>query len=238
MDDKGVVVMTETETLCKSCKQPVEADAKTCPACGEEYPAVNTRKQLKVIAIAGVVLLASYALLSDWNYTPAALQPIFDETGPREAVYVDGAQIKYRRTLGLTPKQYAERLNAKLKALGMPYVVDPENIDRGEAVDFFEAEIGPFVFLIGTMSNFGDQLYDLDIYATGDGNRSSGEEIQAIAAAALASTSPAVEEAEIIRRLPDMVFKEQPFRHGSVEFKAAMSPLGISVFSVRPSSPE
>ncbi|PSS57894.1 hypothetical protein C6382_08405 [Pseudomonas sp. BBP2017] len=227
-------------TLCKSCKKPVEPDARACPACGEDYPAVNTAKQLKLIALVAVVLVIG-SLVSKWSTRPIApAAPIVGEqnTGPRSAVFVEGSQIVYYQTLGLTPKHYADRLNATLKALDMPYAIDPANIEKGEAIDFLNAQIGPFVTLTGSVDKETGQLTSIAIFAAGDGSRASGEEIQTVASVAMAAGSAGADHREIQKRFADMVVKEERYRHGFVEFRAGITQAMGSWFSVDPIPPE
>ncbi|WP_280043542.1 hypothetical protein [Pseudomonas sp. Hg5Tf] len=228
-------------TLCKSCKKTVEPDAKTCPSCGEDYPAVNTAKQLKLIALVAGVLVIGFTLFSDWNSTPIApVDPLMGDqiTGPRSALFVEGSQIVYHQTLGLTPKHYADQLNATLKTLDKPYAVDPANIESGEALDLLNAQLGPFVNLTGSVDKETGQLTSIAILAAGDGSRASGEEIQTVASVAMAAASPGADYSEIHKRFADMVLKEEHYRHGFVEFKAGITQGMGSWFSVNPIAPE
>ena len=242
MDEKGVEFMAVT--LCKSCKQPVEPDAKACPACGEDHPTVDTAKQLKVIAGVGLVLVLFLAVFSGWNNTLAPVQPIFavdatDEVrAPRGPVKVENGQLVYYVTLGMTPKHYADRVNATFKALDKPFAIDPTAIETGEALDFLNAELGSHVVLTGSVDKETGDLTRIILFASGDETRASGEEILLVASVALAGAAPGADHQEISKRFNDMVVKQERYRYGHVEFQAAASEMMGSWFSAEPIQPD
>ncbi|MDD2047770.1 zinc ribbon domain-containing protein [Pseudomonas putida] len=234
-----------TVTLCKSCNQPVDHDAIVCPNCGEDHPAVNTARQLKVIAGVGGVLVLVLALFSGWNNTaPAPVPPIFavDESvevrAPRSPVKVQNGQLVYYVTLGMTPKHYADRVNATFKALDKPFAIDPTDIETGQALDFLNAALGSYVALTGSVDKETGYLTSIALFASGDDTRASGEEIQLVASVALAGASPDADHEEIIKRFKDMVFNQEPYRHGHVEFKAGVTQMMGAWFSADPIQPD
>ncbi|TDF83899.1 zinc ribbon domain-containing protein [Pseudomonas sp. H9] len=231
-----------TKTLCNACKQLVEPDAKTCPNCGEDYPTVDRARQLKLIAAVGLVLGLWIAVYSGWTTltrnVQGAPESAQEQTGPRGPLQVLNGKIVYYQTLGQTPKQYADRVNAFLKAANLSYTIDTANIDVGEVYDFLNAELGPFVVLTASIQKDSGQLDSIAIFAGGDGNRSSGEEIVTVASAALAGASPGADPQEIKQRFEDMVRKDEPYRHGYVEFKAGVTQMMGSWFSADPIRPE
>lgn len=234
-----------TATLCTSCNHPVDNDANVCPNCGEHNPAVNTAKQLKVIVGVVVVMVLFLAVFSGWNNTALApIPPIFavDESvevrAPRSPVKVQNGQLVYYVTLGMTPKHYADRVNATFKALDKPFAIDPTDIETGEVLDFLDTTLGSYVGLIGSVDKETGYLTSINLFASGDNTRASGEEILLVASVALAGASPGADHQEIYKRFNDMVLKQERYRHGHVEFQAATTELMGSWFSADPIQPD
>lgn len=133
---------------------------------------------------------------------------------------------KPAKTLGLTPKQYADRLNALLKKLELKHRVDSSRVVSGEINNVLNASIGKHTALVAAISKDSGEVIDVVLMGGGDGTPASGLEIMMIASAVLTAAADDVEFQEVFQGLPSMI-KGQERTYGAVKLTAkTMDQLG------------
>lgn len=126
---------------------------------------------------------------------------------------------KPAKTLGLTPKQYATRLNALLKKLDLKHRIDGSRVVPGEFNNVLNAEIGKYTALVATISKDNGEVLDVVLMAGGDGTPESGLEIMMVGSAVLTAATDDVEFREVFQGLPSMI-KGQERTYGAVKLSA------------------
>ncbi|WP_336872642.1 hypothetical protein [Pseudomonas juntendi] len=189
---------------CKSCKHQIDAKAKTCPSCGVSNPGVTAVQQffglILLLVIVVVVFKACVGGSNDDSISTSESKPA------REVV----------KTLGITPKQYASRINMILEKYEKPYRVSGADVAVGDVNDVFNAKLGPYASLVGVVSKTTGEIQDLTLIGAGDGKPISGIEIMMMASAALAAATPDADYREVFRKLPSML-EGKPEIYGSVK---------------------
>lgn len=190
---------------CKSCKHQIDAKAKTCPSCGVSNPGVTVFQQIMGFLILLVIIVIAVKACSGGNEKAAS-----SEKTPlaSEKVIV--------KTLGVTPKQYAERINSIIKKFDKPYSVDGGSVKSGDVNDVFSANIGPYTSLVASVSKENGQIQELTLIGAGDGKPLSGLEIMMMASAALAAAVPEADYKEVFKKLPSML-EGKPEIYGDVK---------------------
>lgn len=120
------------------------------------------------------------------------------------------------KTLGITPVQYAERLNQIFKRANINHRADAQDIAKGLVNDGLKMPIGQYTSLIMVISKDTGQISGITVIGAGDGTQASGLEILMVASAALAAAAPATDFKEVFRRMPDL-FGGQEFISASVK---------------------
>lgn len=180
-------------TPCKSCKHQVDRKAKTCPNCGVSEPGVTAgQKVIGILILVAIIFVAVKMCSSGSDKTSAVDKP----------VQVEEVVVK---TIGITPKQYAERVNANLARLNKPYRVDGAAVEPGEVNDILSANLGPYASLVATVSKRSGEIIDVTLIGAGDGKPLSGLEIMMMASAALAAAAPSADYKEVFKKLPSML---------------------------------
>lgn len=194
---------------CKSCKHQVDAKAKTCPNCGVSDPGVTaTQKFLGFVLLIVIIFVAVKVCSGGGEGTSSATQP----------KQVEQVAVK---TLGITPKQYAERINPIIAKLNKPYQVEG-TVEPGEVNDVFTANLGPYASLVGSVSKANGEIIDITLIGAGDGKPMSGLEIMMMASATLAAAAPTADYKEVFKRLPSML-DGTPEVYGNVKLSVKKS---------------
>lgn len=121
-----------------------------------------------------------------------------------------------RKTLGITPEEYASRLNPILEKFEKPYRLDPKTVAIGDINNTLTANLGPYTSLVASISKDSGEIVELTLIGAGNGTPVSGLEIMSIASAALASAASGSDFREVFKQLPTMM-KGTPQIYGDVE---------------------
>lgn len=113
------------------------------------------------------------------------------------------------KTLGMTPSDYAARINSLLEKYEKPYRVDPADITIGEVQDVLKASLGPYASLIAAVSKDTGKLVDVTLVGAGNGTPASGIEVMFIACAALAAAATEADHREVFKKLPALMDGEK-----------------------------
>lgn len=178
---------------CKSCKHQIDTKAKTCPSCGVSEPGVTAGQKALGAFILLVIIFVSVKMCSSGSNKTAAVD---------KPVQVEEVVVK---TIGLTPKQYAERVNANLASLNKPYRVDGAAVETGEKMDVLTANLGPYASLVASVSKRSGEIIDVALIGAGDGKPVSGLEVMMMASATLAAAAPSADYKEVFKKLPSML---------------------------------
>ncbi|WP_153785674.1 hypothetical protein [Pseudomonas sp. EMN2] len=196
---------------CKSCKHQIDAKAKTCPSCGVSNPGVTAAQQLMGLVLLLVIVVFAVKACTGGSEKSASVE------SQKPAV----AKVVVK-TLGVTPKQYAERINPILKKYEKPYRVDGGAVTVGEVNDIFNANLGPYASLIGSVSKANGEIQEITLIGAGDGKPISGLEIMMMASAALAAAAPEADYKEVFKKLPSML-EGKPEVYGDVKLSVKQS---------------
>lgn len=120
------------------------------------------------------------------------------------------------KTLGLTPEQYAARLNQVLQKADISHRIDGRNVVKGEVNDVLQASIGTHAALVASISKASGEVLSVTVIGSGDGSGRSGLEIMMVATAALTAAASGVEFREVFQGLPEMI-KGQTRTYGDVK---------------------
>ncbi len=135
------------------------------------------------------------------------------------------------KTLEVTPKQYAARLNALLKKAKLNYRVDGGSITKGEVNDVLNAPIGKHAALVAGISKKNGKVLDILVMGSGDGTPASGLEIMMVVSAALAASTEGGEFSKVFQELPNMI-EGKELVEGNVKLGAKkMDQLGTWFFA-------
>lgn len=177
---------------CKSCKHQVDAKAKTCPNCGVSDPGVTTAQKILGFVLLIVIIFVAVKACSGGNE---------ETSSTTQSKKVEQVAVK---TLGITPKQYADRINPIIAKFDKPYQVEG-TVEPGEVNDVFTANLGPYASLVGTVSKANGEIIDITLIGAGDGKPMSGLEIMMMASATLAAAAPTADYKEVFKKLPSML---------------------------------
>lgn len=180
-------------TPCKSCKHQVDTKAKTCPNCGVSEPGVTAMQKILGFLILIVIIIVAVKVCSGGSEKTTST----DSPKKAEEIVV--------KTIGITPKQYAERVNANLASLNKTYRVDGGAVEPGEVNDVLTANLGPYASLVATVSKTKGEIIDVTLIGAGDGKPMSGLEIMMMASATLAAAAPEANYKEVFKKLPSML---------------------------------
>lgn len=140
---------------------------------------------------------------------PAEVQPVTPvATKPRDKTV--------QKTLGVTPEEYASRLNPILKKFEKSYRLDPKDIKVGEVNNTLSANLGPYASLVATVSKETGEILEITLIGAGNGSPASGLEIMSVASAALASAAPGSDFRDVFKQLPTMM-EGKPEIYGNVK---------------------
>jgi hypothetical protein len=141
------------------------------------------------------------------------------------------APVRTKKTLGVTPAEYADRLNKIFKEVKVKHRVNANQIVRGEVNDVLSIPIGDHAALVASVSKADGQVLSVTVMGSGDGTPSSGLDIMMIASAALAAAATDVEFSDVFRGLPAMI-KGQERTYGDVKLSAeVMGEMGTWFFA-------
>lgn len=178
---------------CKSCKHQVDMKAKTCPNCGVSDPGVTALQKLLGFALLIVIIFVVVKACSGGGEKTSSVE---------NSKSVEGVAVK---TLGLTPKQYAERANRLFSSFKTPYTVDGGAVESGEVNDILNAKLGPYLSLVGTVSKRTGELQEVTLIGAGDGSAKSGVDIMMISSAALAAATPDADHKAVLSKMSSML---------------------------------
>ncbi len=178
---------------CKSCKHQIDTKAKTCPSCGVSEPGVTAAQKALGAFILLVIIFVGVKMCSGGSNKTA----VVEKPAQLEEIVV--------KTIGITPKQYAERVNANLASLNKPYRVDGAAVETGEVNDILSANLGPYASLVATVSKRSGEVIDVTLIGAGDGKPLSGLDIMMMASATLAAAAPSADYKEVFKKLPSML---------------------------------
>ncbi|MNJ42056.1 hypothetical protein D3C77_370060 [compost metagenome] len=202
---------------CKSCKHQVDAKAKACPNCGVSNPGVTAVQQLMGFLILAVIIVIVFKACTVDDDKAAAVKPEL-----QSQVSSGGGQKSVIKTLGVTPEEYANRINPIIANFEKPYRVDPSSVKIGEVNNIFSANLGPYASLVAVVSKQTGEIQDITLIGAGDGKPASGLEIMMMASAALAAAAPGADYREVFKQLPTMLEgKTEVF--GNVKFSVKSS---------------
>lgn len=145
---------------------------------------------------------------------PVAEQAI--EVQPEPPVVTKPAEKIVQKTLGITPQEYANRLNPILKKFEKPFRLDPKSVTAGEVNDVLKANLGPYASLVAMVSKESGEILEITLIGAGNGTPVSGLEIMSVASAALASAAPDSDFREVFKQLPSMM-EGKPETYGNVK---------------------
>ncbi len=188
-------------TPCKSCKHQVDAKAKVCPSCGVSNPGVTAFQQFMGLVLLLVIIVVVFKACSSDSNDKAVSVESKQKTQVPEKVESKPVQ----KTLGITPQEYADRINPIIKKFEKPYRVDGSSVKSGEVNDIFSANLGPYASLVASVSKANGEIQELTLIGAGDGKPTSGLEIMMMASAALASAAPGADFREVFKKLPSMM---------------------------------
>lgn len=135
------------------------------------------------------------------------------------------------KSLGVTPDEYADRLNKIFKSVDMKYRINTKGIVKGEVNDTLNAPIGKYAGLVLSISKVNGHVLGVTLIGAGDGSPSSGLDIMMVASAALAAAAPAVEFKEVLRGLPELI-GGQDHTYGNVKLSVMkMDQMGTWFFA-------
>lgn len=130
------------------------------------------------------------------------------------------------KTLGLTPEQYAARLNKLFQDADLPHRLNASNVVTGEVNDVLQTTIGKHAAIVATVSKSNGEVMSVTVIGSGDGSERSGLEIMMVATAALTASANDVEFREVFQGLPAMT-KGQSRTYGNVKLSVMpMNDLG------------
>ena len=144
------------------------------------------------------------------------VDPIHDVSPP---VSKPDVPVLAKKTLGVTPDEYADRMNEAFKAADINHRVNAKKIVKGEVNDVLNISIGKHTALVAGISKVNGQVLDVVVMGSGDGTPASGLDIMMVASAALVAAAPNVEFSEVFRGLPAMI-KGQDRTYGDVKLSA------------------
>ena len=113
--------------------------------------------------------------------------------------------VEKAKTLGITPREYIERLNKVFKNVGMNYRLDAKGVTEGEVNDGLNKTVGKHAALVISISKVNGEINDITLIGAGDGTQASGLDVMMIASAALASAAPGVDYKEVFAALPALI---------------------------------
>ncbi|WP_286976853.1 hypothetical protein [Pseudomonas sp.] len=120
------------------------------------------------------------------------------------------------KSLGMTAKEYAARLNTMLQKADRPQRIDGLNITKGDVNNVLQEKIGTYTALVATLSKTSNEVLSVTLIGTGDGSDKSGLEIMMIATAVMAAAAPTAEYSDLLTGLPEMI-KGQDRTYGAVK---------------------
>lgn len=123
------------------------------------------------------------------------------------------------KTLGVTPLQYATRLNLLLQQADLAYQVDGRSIKTGDVNDVLQVTVGDYAGLVATVSKLNGEVMNVTVIGGGDGTERSGLEIMLVATAAFSAATSDVEFEELFKGMPAML-KGQERTYGNVKLSA------------------
>jgi hypothetical protein len=209
---------------CKECKQEVSSKAKTCPHCGIADPALTTAGKLTGCGIIIVLFLGIAFGIGSCMFDAPRETASTAQTIPAESTAVSQVPApaeEERKSLGVSPNAYANRINALLKKLERPYRVDPAQIVKGDVNDVLNSKLGKYTTLVAIVSKKGE-IIDVTVIGGGDGTPASGLEIMMLASAALTAAAPGAEFKEVFTGLPELM-NGKTMTYGDVKLSAKRS---------------
>lgn len=177
---------------------------------------------------AGLVVVA---VALELGIIQPAVDPATDVAASPAETMEQATAVTPIKTLGMTPKQYVERLNTLLNTAEQPYRVDAGSITGGDVNDVLNAPIGKHAALVASVSKGTGEILDITVIGAGDGSEASGLEIMIIASAALAAAASDVEFRDVFQGIPAMI-KGEERAYGNVKLGAKrMEQLGTWFFA-------
>lgn len=205
---------------CKSCKHQVDTKAKVCPSCGVSDPGVTAGQKILGFIFLIVIIFVAVKVCSGSGDETVSVKK--SEPAAEKVVV---------KTLGITPRQYAERINLIIAQMKKPYQVDGSAVESGEVNDVLTASLGPYASLVAGVSKHTGEILDITLIGAGDGKPVSGLEIMLMATAALTAAVPDADYKEVISKLPAMT-KGTPEIYGNVKLSVKQTDqLGIWFFA-------
>jgi hypothetical protein len=146
---------------------------------------------------------------------PAQAEVAAEAVAESKAV-IEQAAAAPVKTLGITPDQYAARLNELFQDAKLPHRINASNVVTGEVNDVLQAAIGKHTALVATVSKSNGEVMSVTVIGSGDGSERSGLEIMMVASAALTAATDDVAFREVFQGLPAMI-KGQGRTYGAVK---------------------
>lgn len=140
------------------------------------------------------VLILLIALLAGCGAEP---QGAVEESAASKLSQAVAPESVIEPDLGMTPQQFSDNFNTKMKMLKLPYRVKPV-VNSGMVNDTFTAQLSNLISFVGSVSKENGKVNGAMIVAGGDGTPKSGLEAMLVGSAVFMAALPDVEPQQIV----------------------------------------